>query len=176
MTCDLVVFNNPIPIKPFTADVVMGINEDGNSVYYWLKKNHSVYEFSTTNTCGLPRFVVDDDDETVIYLQKLFGDMFYTVPQFGSKEDLEAYITDMPSPLEIEEKCKQLEEEDPDLIKGTDNCVFIYKNIKEAAKRGCRFCLINKDYDNQLFDVTEVEIRDGYNHHVLSKTKKGINN
>ena len=41
MTCDLVVFNNAIPIKPFTVDVVMGFDEEGNTAYYWLKKNHS---------------------------------------------------------------------------------------------------------------------------------------
>ena len=172
MTCDLVVFNNAIPVKPFTVDVVMGFDEEGNTAYYWLKKNHSVYEFYATNTCGLPRYVVDEDDEAIRYLQRLFGDMFCTIPEFGTKEDLESYVADIPSPDDIKEKCKQLEQEDPDLVKGTDKCTSMYKNIKEAAKRGCRFCVVNKDYVNQLFDVVEIEVRDSYNHHVLSKTTK----
>ena len=164
MKGDLVVFNNATPIKPYTADVVMGFTEDDNQVYYRLKKNHSNYVFEPSNSCALPRYVLDDDGENVRFLKKIFGDMFSTVPEFGTKEDLEGYINDMPSPLDIETKCNQIDQEYPDLSKEDT----VYRNIKEASKKGCRFCFISKDYTDQLSDVYEIEERDPYNLHRVS--------
>ena len=170
MKGDLVVFNNATPVKPYTLDVIMGYNLDGNQVYYRLKKNHSNYEFRPSNTCALPRYVLDEDDECVRFLKKIFGDMFTTIPEYGTKEDLEGYINDMPSPLDIETKCNQIDQEYPDLAKEDT----MYRNIKEAAKKGCRFCFISKDYINQLSDICEIEERDPYNlHRVSLKTVGG---
>lgn len=174
MTSELVVFNNPMPVKPYKLDFVMGYNEDGDPVTYKLKKDNRNYEFVTTNSCGIPRYVISSDDDTLDFLSRIFKDKLFRVPQFGSKEELDGYLCDIPDSLEIEETCAAIEEENPDV---TNPDVYgiaasMFKIIKQGAKRSCRFCIIDKDYPNQLVDVVEVEIKDKYNNTVIGSVRK----
>lgn len=165
----IVIWNIPMPVKPVIVDFVMGYNREGNSVVYYLKGGHSNYEFVTSNTLGIPKFVVDEDGEAVRFLKSIFKDKFVTIPQYGTKEDLESYVYDVPTPQEIAEICEANEKT------GDDDKEYILRNIAEGAKRGCRFCLIDENYDDQLTDVLEIEIRDSYNNKTIRKVKKGEN-
>lgn len=162
----IVIWNNPIPVKRMTNNFVMGYNREGNPVIYRLKEDHSNYEFSTSNTFGLPRFSVDEDGETVRFLKSIFKDKFITIPRYGSKEDLESYTYNAPDPQEIVKICESNE-------KSADNYNDqILQNIFEGAKHGCRFCLIDENYEDQLTDVSEIEIRDRYDNKMIQKIKK----